>query len=653
MGKLHDAVREYDLEQIKKCVKGSWFSKAVPVDEKDSIGWTALQIAAHNGYCDAILYLVKEGGANVANGVALFAAVDRRQTGAIKCLVLDCGADVNITLGDGDTPLHLAVHRGDVEVARCLVEECGASTTIKNKEGEIAYDKAECTLFGKKKEITSIVALKALLIADKSNFALEKQKTLLRAAFKAARENNIPGIKEVLNLGLSVNAQDEDGRTVLSAVAYEGHIDIVRFLIKECRANVNIADNLGWTPLHRAIHGKKLEVIRCLIKEGGADVHFRPKNGVSSAYDAAKSSDSDNVKKLFFSLVPAKEPQPKTTSPQIQQPIQSPQKNAAVASNSNNNNNNNNNNTPVAQPFTTLEISFAISYSQLKFEKQLGKGGYGIVYQGVWRNTPVAIKQLMTDQFSTEATKEFQHEIQIMAKLRHLHVVQLYGVAMDQSPYCIVMEYMSGGSLFKLLQSSISLNWATRERIALDIAKGLSYLHDEKVLHRDLKSLNVLLDENQRAKLCDFGLAKVKHETATTSQHQTNVAGTLAWMAPELYQGSACSKASDVYSYGMTVWEITSRALPFKNLASPQLIPFQVLQRAEPETIPEDCPPKLAKLIRFCWQKTPGNRPTATRIVEMIENPENENLSESYQGNLASNNNLISDSYQGNLRSMN
>src|SRR5665213_3043395 len=183
-----------------------------------------------------------------------------------------------------------------------------------------------------------------------------------------------------------------------------------------------------------------------------------------------------------------------------------------------------------------LRQSTTINHAELKLGKELGRGGFGVVYQGTWRHTDVAVKQLLMDKISPEAAEEFETESQIMAQLRFPNIVQFYGFCMSPT-YCIVMEYMPNGSLFSVLRSNKPLEWPLRFRIAVDVAKGLSFLHHENILHRDIKSLNVLLDENYKAKLTDFGLSKVKaetksHATATKTNNKDSV-GTVQWMAPE------------------------------------------------------------------------------------------------------------------------
>ncbi len=326
-------------------------------------------------------------------------------------------------------------------------------------------------------------------------------------------------------------------------------------------------------------------------------------------------------------------------SPKNSSEIKVPSVSASIENNSSNSNDNNNIVTPSPRASKPVVSSFSIAYSQIKIGTKIGEGGFGMVYQGVWSNTDVAIKQLKNGIVTSKVLDEFNHEVELMAHLRHKHIVQLYGAVTEKEPFCMVMEYMSGGSLYRLLQSSISLSWQQRETIALDIAKGLDYLHEHKILHRDLKSLNVLLDEHHTAKLADFGLAKIKADTSHSTQTHGSVAGSFAWMAPELFSNENCTKASDMWSYGMVVWEITSRTIPFKNAQLPYMTTC-ILTKDEPEPIPTECKqqsPKLAHLIQFCWQKDKTKRATTSQVIEHLQKPNDDFVShDSYYASVQS-----------------
>jgi serine/threonine protein kinase len=181
------------------------------------------------------------------------------------------------------------------------------------------------------------------------------------------------------------------------------------------------------------------------------------------------------------------------------------------------------------------------------------------------------------------------------------------------------MEFVSKGSLYSLLHSSEVISPSRKESIALDIAKGLAFLHMSKILHRDLKSLNVLIDEHYRAKLTDFGLSQVKVETSTLSS-KAIISGTFAWMAPELFKRRAVStEKSDVYSFGMVFWELLTRKVPFSDAKGNSELIAQWIREGEKEEIPEDTSPHIKSLILQCWDADPVKRPLASDIVVALQ----------------------------------
>ena len=278
------------------------------------------------------------------------------------------------------------------------------------------------------------------------------------------------------------------------------------------------------------------------------------------------------------------------------------------------------------------EHSFTIPSENIQLTRELGEGAFGKVFAGQWGYEDVAVKQLHLQKMSENALTEFKQEAAIMSGLRSNYIVQLRGICL--TPYALVMEYMQGGSLFNLLHSSTILPWVIRHRIASDIAKGLAFLHSYQphmIIHRDLKSQNVLLTEHHRAKLADFGLANVRIESSRTqcyAQSSSKSVGTIPWMAPECFGlRPKYSEKSDMYAYGMVLWELTSRKMPYKEVVDPNEIRVAV-KDGEREEVPDETtqpremvPVSFKEVIRLCWFQDPAKRPTAKKAIESLGEP--------------------------------
>ncbi|KAI9403209.1 hypothetical protein POPTR_001G385400v4 [Populus trichocarpa] len=193
---------------------------------------------------------------------------------------------------------------------------------------------------------------------------------------------------------------------------------------------------------------------------------------------------------------------------------------------------------------------------------KIGEGGFGPVYKGVLSDgSVIAVKQLSAK--SKQGNREFVNEIGMISALQHPHLVKLYGCCIEGNQLLLVYEYLENNSLARALfgrdEHQIKLDWQTRKKILLGIAKGLAYLHEEsrlKIVHRDIKATNVLLDKDLNAKISDFGLAKLDEEENT--HISTRIAGTIGYMAPEYAMRGYLTDKADVYSFGVVVLEIVS-----------------------------------------------------------------------------------------------
>lgn len=181
----------------------------------------------------------------------------------------------------------------------------------------------------------------------------------------------------------------------------------------------------------------------------------------------------------------------------------------------------------------------------------------------------------------------------------------------------VVVEYLPGGTLKKYLIRNWQKKLAFKVviQLALDLARGLSYLHSKKIVHRDVKSENMLLDSHRALKIADFGVARVE---AQNPRDMTGETGTLGYMAPEVLDGKPYNRKCDVYSFGICFWEIYCCDMPYPDLSFAEVSSAVVKQNLRPE-IPRCCPSSVANIMRRCWDANPEKRPEMDEVVKLLE----------------------------------
>ncbi|KAL1541186.1 Serine/threonine-protein kinase sty46 [Salvia divinorum] len=250
----------------------------------------------------------------------------------------------------------------------------------------------------------------------------------------------------------------------------------------------------------------------------------------------------------------------------------------------------------------------------LKFESKVASGSYGDLYRGTYRSQDVAIKILKAERLNTELQQEFVQEVYIMRKIRHKNVVQFIGACTRPPNLCIVTEFMSGGSVYDFLHKQKGgFKLQGLLKVSIDVSKGMNFLHHNNIIHRDLKSANLLMDEKEVVKVGDFGVARVKAQTGV----MTAETGTYRWMAPEVIEHKPYDHKADVFSFGVVVWELLTGKLPYEFL-TPLQAAVAVVQRGLRPTIPRHTNAKLAELLERCWQRDPALRPDFSDITQIL-----------------------------------
>eukprot|EP01016_Furgasonia_blochmanni_P029901 TRINITY_DN3127_c0_g1_i1.p1 TRINITY_DN3127_c0_g1~~TRINITY_DN3127_c0_g1_i1.p1 ORF type:complete len:881 (+),score=200.72 TRINITY_DN3127_c0_g1_i1:144-2786(+) len=275
---------------------------------------------------------------------------------------------------------------------------------------------------------------------------------------------------------------------------------------------------------------------------------------------------------------------------------------------------------------------FIIKYEELEFEKKVGEGGYGEVYKGVWLGQEVAIKQYgkRHTRHHTKKTEDFMKEVNVLSNLRHPNIVLYMGVCVNYTKCLMITEYLELGSLFDVLHKlNTKLSEDKMLNICEDIALGMTYLHGRKILHCDLKSSNILIDSNWNIKLCDFGLSTVKSRIDKRKKKKYGRIGTPHWMAPEILREEKYDESSDVYSYGMVLWEMVTCVVPYKGYSVWQIIASVGYDNKQVE-IPKKGNKLILEIIRLCLNYEREKRPTFKQILEMLQNRNKEQDSKAY-----------------------
>ncbi|KAJ0049175.1 hypothetical protein Pint_15420 [Pistacia integerrima] len=302
-----------------------------------------------------------------------------------------------------------------------------------------------------------------------------------------------------------------------------------------------------------------------------------------------------------------------------------------------------------------------IDPTKLIIKSVIARGTFGTVHRGIYDGHDVAVKLLdwgeeghRTEAEISSLRLAFTQEVAVWHKLDHPNVTKLVvfysfqfigatigssdlqiqtdngQISMPSSVCCVVVEYLPGGALksYLIKNRRRKLAFKVVVQLALDIARGegiksskslifcrLSYLHSQKIVHRDVKTENMLLDKTRAVKIADFGVARVE---ASNPNDMTGETGTLGYMAPEVLNGNPYNRKCDVYSFGICLWEIYCCDMPYPDLSFSEVTSAVVRQNLRPE-IPRCCPSSLANVMKRCWDANPDKRPEMDEVVSMME----------------------------------
>ncbi|CAI5741132.1 unnamed protein product [Hyaloperonospora brassicae] len=270
-----------------------------------------------------------------------------------------------------------------------------------------------------------------------------------------------------------------------------------------------------------------------------------------------------------------------------------------------------------------------INFNDLKLQKIIGAGAFGEVIKGTYCGTPVVVKRMLRTKITEDNLRMFGDEIQLMMNLRHPNIVQFIGASWNSySNICFVTEFLERGDLFVVLRNAENkMTWAKPIlRMTIDTSRGMAYLHSMKppIIHRDLKSMNILVSSTWGAKVSDFGLSREKSVDETMS-----VTGTPLWLPPEMIRGERYTEKADVYSFGIVLAELDTRKIPYhdikakgarnKKVSGSTLMHMVAYDNLRP-SLSKNCMNSVRDLYERCTSDDQSMRPTFEEIVQFLEN---------------------------------
>ncbi|EXC20020.1 Dual specificity protein kinase splA [Morus notabilis] len=377
-----------------------------------------------------------------------------------------------------------------------------------------------------------------------------------------AHQNDAVAVRKLLEEDRSlVHARDYDNRTPLHVASLHGWIDVAKCLI-DYGADVNAQDRWKNTPLADAEGAKKHAMIELLKSYGGLSF------GQTGSHFEPK---------------------------------------------------------PVPPPLPN-KCDWEIEPSELDFSNSniIGKGSFGEILKAHWRGTPVAVKRILPSLSDDRlVTQDFRHEVILLVKLRHPNIVQFLGAVTEKKPLMLITEYLRGGDLHQYLKEKGSLSPSTAINFALDIARGMAYLHNEPnvVIHRDLKPRNVLLVNSSadHLKVGDFGLSKlIKVQNSHDVYKMTGETGSYRYMAPEVFKHRKYDKKVDVFSFAMILYEMLEGDPPLANYEPYEAAKY-VAEGHRPSFRSKGYSHELRELTEQCWAADMNQRPPFLEILKRLE----------------------------------
>uniref|UniRef100_A0A672JSA9 Tyrosine-protein kinase n=1 Tax=Salarias fasciatus TaxID=181472 RepID=A0A672JSA9_SALFA len=254
-----------------------------------------------------------------------------------------------------------------------------------------------------------------------------------------------------------------------------------------------------------------------------------------------------------------------------------------------------------------------VNPTELVLGQELGSGQFGLVLEGTWRERKVAVKMMREECMSED---DFKEEAKVMMRLSHCKLVQLYGVCTQRSPLCLVFEFMDNGCLTDYLRARRGrLSPDQLLRMCLDVSEGMMYLESSNFIHRDLAARNCLVSKNNEVKVSDFGMTRFVFDDQYTSSQCSKFP--VKWSAPEVIRYSKFSSKSDVWSFGVLMWEVyTEGRQPYEHQSNSEVV--ESLNKGLRLQKPRLAPRSMHILMEWCWKEKPDDRPSFGILLHEI-----------------------------------
>ncbi|KAK8387336.1 hypothetical protein O3P69_018129 [Scylla paramamosain] len=584
---------------------------------------TALHLSCLSGQLEVTQALAQRGANIEARDAVSYSPLH------IACLygnetvveyLLSRGVDVNISGSVGDRPLHLAADRGDYKVVQLLLKK-GARVRLQDEEGNTAL---HCCVRNGYLNILNL-----LLQPQYRNDAHIPNVYLDTPLHVACYEGWFECSKTLLTFGGSGLLLKENlwGETPLHAACTGGYcIDLVDFLLSQNSTSVNYQSPDGHTPLHSAAFHGHLKIVQLLLSHG-ADINLTARDRyvpfdkkeeqtpLMWAYDQGHDSIANILKHFRRPGMCDEYARGEYLSPLDTSyfPIPSPIGKLR---------------TMIQEKIDVLHLRTLIpphqhlSLAEIENLENIDSGSFGKVYKGRFNDKIVAVKRYRANMtYGKSDVEMFCREVSVHGSLDSPYIVKFVGACLqDPSQFAIVTEYVPGGSLFSTLhEQKRSIDTLTRFNIATDVARGMHYLHTlpQPIIHRDLNSHNILLSNDCRARVADFGESRFVRNIF--EENMTKQPGNLRWMAPEVFtQCTQYSIKADVFSFGLCLWELLASELPFAHLKPAAAAADMAYKHSRPP-LDLSFPMEVSVLLEKAWHKIPEERPDFEQIIEELE----------------------------------